>query len=89
MQESAGNTGGCELSVPVSRSCSEASLSPINFDGLVRAIKQLNVRVETGQSMELCFTSGGASFKVSPHNFPEVFHREFRTLRSFFRPVTV
>ncbi|CAG7827661.1 unnamed protein product [Allacma fusca] len=35
----------------------------MDFDKFLDAIKQLNRRVENGQSMELCFTNGGASFK--------------------------
>ena len=82
MQESVGTVGGCESSVPVSRSCSQASIAELDFEGLIRAIKQLNVRVEQGQSMELCFTSGGASFKVScsPDGLLEVSWRKSKDL---------
>jgi hypothetical protein len=44
-------------------SSSDSVSFEFDVDKFLDAVKQLNRRVENGNSMELCFTSGGASFK--------------------------
>ena len=35
-----------------------------DFDGIIRHIRELNLLIGNTQCMEMCFTTGGATFKV-------------------------
>jgi len=51
-------------SIKMSRPATSEVVQAPDFDGIIRNIRELNILVGSNQSMELCYTSGGATFKV-------------------------